>query len=126
MPPLLPSNFPDPLAQFSDLPLQQCRSRLQTSAVNPPPLISALLLQKYVLPLQPSGVHTAPPHTHLIVSIQGRGGPPPLSSAMRAHAPLLSAFLHQRVKPPLQPSDVNSPPLTQILDFPLQRDVSPL
>ena len=43
---LLPSNVPAPIAQISALSLQQGGPRLQTSAVIPPPLISALLLQQ--------------------------------------------------------------------------------
>ena len=46
VPPLLPSNVPAPLAQISALSLQQGRPRLQTSAVIPPPPISALFLQQ--------------------------------------------------------------------------------
>ena len=66
-------------------------------------------------------MRAAPPP--LSVSIQGRGGPPPPLSALRAHAPLLSALLPQQVEPPLQPSAVNPPPLPQILASTLQRDV---
>ena len=69
VPPLLPSNVPAPLAQFSALPFQQRGPRLQTSAVIPPPPISALLLQRDVLPLQPSVVRAAPPP--ISVSVQG-------------------------------------------------------
>ena len=60
------------------------------------------------------------------VPLQGRGGPPPPSSAVRAHAPLFSALLPQRVEPPIQPSAVNPPPLPQLLSVSLQQDVLPL
>ena len=99
-------------------------SCLQNSAVITFPPISALLLQQDVLPLRPSAVRDAP--TPLSISIQGRGGDPPATSAVRAHAPLLSVLPPQRVEPPLKPSAVNSSPLPQILSFPLQRDVPPL
>ena len=46
VPPLLPSNVPAPLAQISALSFQQGGPRLQTSAVIPPPPISALFLQQ--------------------------------------------------------------------------------
>ena len=118
--------MPYPLAQISALTLQQGGPRIQTSVVTPPPLISALILHQDVLPLQPSAVRDAPTPPPLSVSIQGRGGPPPPTSAVRAHVPLLSALHHQRVEPPLQPSVVNPPPLPQILAFPLQRHVPPL
>ena len=77
VPPLLPSNMPAPLAQLSALPLQQGGPRLHTSAVNPPPPISALLLQQDVLPIQPLAVRADPTPPPLSVSIQGRGGPAP-------------------------------------------------
>ena len=85
-----------------------------------------MLLHQDVLPLQPSAVRDAPTPPQLSVSIQGRGGPPPPTSAVRAHAPLLSALHPQIVEPPLQSSVVNPPPLPQILALPLQRDVPPL
>ena len=59
VPPLLPSNVPAPLYQISALPLQRGGPRLQTSAVNPPPPISSLLLQLDTLTLQPPAVRTA-------------------------------------------------------------------
>ena len=111
--------MPVPLDQSSALPLQQGDPRLQTSAVIPPPLISALLLHRDVLPLQSSAVRDASTPPPLSVSIQGLGGPPPPTSAVRAHDPLLSTLLPQRVKPPLQPSVINPPPLPHILAFPL-------
>ena len=80
----------------------------------------------FLFSLQLSAVCDAPTPPPLSVSIQGRGGPPPPISAVRAHAPLLSALYPQRVEPPLQPSVVNPPPLPQILAFPLQRDMPPL
>ena len=95
MPPILPSNVPAHLAQISALPLQQGGHRLQTLAVIPPPLISALLLHRDVLHLQPSAVRDAPTPPPLSVSIQGRGGPPPPNSAVCAHAPLISALFPQ-------------------------------
>ena len=49
VPPLLSSNVIAPLAHISALPLQQGGPRLQTSALNYPPLISAFLVQQYVL-----------------------------------------------------------------------------
>ena len=67
----MPLNVPDPLAQMSDLPLQQGGPRIHTSAVIPPPPISALILQQYVLPLQPSVVHYAPTTPLISVLIQG-------------------------------------------------------
>ena len=118
--------MPDPIAQIPALPLQQGKPRLQNSAVNTPPPISALLLQRYVLPLQPSAIRDAPTLPPLSLSIQGRGGSPPPNSAVRAHAPLFSALLPQQVEPPLQPSAVSHPPLPKILDFPLQKDVPPV
>ena len=42
---------------------------------------------------------------------------------MREYAPLLSDLHPQRVEPPLQSSAVNPPPLPQILELSLQRDV---
>ena len=120
VPPLMPSNMPAPLAQISALPLPQGGPRLQNSAVIPPPLISALLLQLDVIPLQPSAVRDATTPPPLSLSIQGRGGSPPPTSAVHAHAPLLSALLPQKVDPPLQPSAVNPPPLPQLLALPLQ------
>ena len=86
-------NLPAPLAQFSALPLQQCGPSLQTSAVNPPPPISALLLKQAVLILQPSDVRADPPPPPLSVLIKGRGGYSPLTLAVFAHDPLLSASL---------------------------------
>ena len=103
MPPLLPSNVPAPLSQLLALSLQQGGPRLQTSTVNPTPPISALILQRDVIPLQPSAVRAAADPPALSVSIQGQGGPPPTPSAMRAYAPILSALLPQRVEPPVQP-----------------------
>ena len=79
-----------------------------------------------MLPLQPSAVRDAPTPPPLSVSIQGRGGPPPPTSAVRTNALLLSALHPQQVEPPLQPSVVNPPPLPHILAFPLQQDVPPL
>ena len=108
-----------PLAQNSALTLQRGGPRLHTSAINTPPTISALLLQRDMLPLQNSAIRAAASPPLIYVSIQGRGGPPPPPSAMRAHAPLLSVLLPQRVEPPLQPSAVNPPPLPQILTLPL-------
>ena len=86
VPPILPSNVPAPLAHISALPIQQVWYRLHTSAVIPPPLISASLLHRYVLPLQPSAVRDAPTPPPLSVSIQGRGKPPPPTSAVHAHS----------------------------------------
>ena len=107
MPPLLPSNVPAPLDQIPALLLQQGGPLLQTSAIIPPPPISALILQRDVLPLQPSSVHDAPTTPPLSVFIHGQGGPPTPTSVVRNHAPLLSAFLPQRVEPPLQLSAAN-------------------
>ena len=59
MPYIMPSNVTTPLAQISDLPLQRGGTRLQNSAVNPPPPILALLLQQDVLPLQASAFRCA-------------------------------------------------------------------
>ena len=56
MPPLLTSNVTAPLAHLPDLHLQQGGHRLQTSAVNPPTPISALLHQRFDPLLQPSNV----------------------------------------------------------------------
>ena len=108
VPHLLTSNMPAPLYQILALPLQQGWPRLQTSAVIPHPPISALLLQRDVIPLQPSAVRDAPTPPPLSVSIQGRGGPP------CSHATILLALLPQLVEPPLQPSAVNPPLLPQI------------
>ena len=125
VPPLLHSNVPAPLAQISALPLQRGGPHLQTSAVNPPPTISAFLLQQYVLPLQSSAVRAVPhpppppPPPPLSVSIQGRGEQPPPHSAVHAHAPLLSVLIPQIVEPPPQLSAVNPLPLPQILSSPL-------
>ena len=74
--PILPSNVPAPLAHISALNPQKGRPCLQNSAVNPPPPILALLLQLYVLPLQPSDVCDAPLPPPLSLSIYGQGGPP--------------------------------------------------
>ena len=121
MTPLLTSNVTAPLAHLPALHLQQGGHHLQTSAVNPPTPISALLIQQYVLPLQPSAVRHAPPPPPppISVLIQGRGGTPPPTSAVCAHAPLLSALILQRVEPLLQPSALNISPLPHILAFPL-------
>ena len=105
------------------MPIQQGGPRLQTSAVNPPPPISALLPQQDVIPLQPSAVRNAPPPPPLSVSIQGGSRPPPPTSVVCAHAPLISDLIPEKVEPPLQRSAVNPPPLPNILAFPLQRDV---
>ena len=91
----MPSNAPAPLAQLLALPIQQGGTCLQTSAVNLPPPISALLIQRDVLPLQTSVVGAAAPPHWLYFLIQGQWGPPPPPSAMRAHNPLLSTFIHQ-------------------------------
>ena len=55
----------------------------------------------------------------LAVSLQGRGGPPPPTSAVRAYAPLISDLLPQRFEPHLQPSNVPAS-LPQIPALPLQ------
>ena len=89
VPPLLPSNVPAPLAYISALSLQQGGPRLQTSAVIPPPNISALLFQQYWLALQPSVMRDAPTPPPLSVLIQGQGRPPPPTSAVHTHTPLL-------------------------------------
>ena len=119
MTPLLTSNVPYPLDQISALPLQQGGTNLQTSAINPPPQISDLINQQDVLPLQPSAMRDAVPYPPLSVSIQGRDGPPPPPSDVRAHAPLISALIPQRVKPPFQPSSVNPPIISKMLAFTL-------
>ena len=86
------STYVGRLPQLSALPLQQGGPRLQTSAVIPPPLISALLLHRDVLPPQPSDVCDAPTPPPLYVSIQGRGGPPPQISDVRAYGLLLQQW----------------------------------
>ena len=116
-------HVPALLDQISSLPLQRGRPRLQTSAVNSPPSISALLLQRYLLSLHISAVRAIDALPLLPVLIQLRGGPPPTPSALQSRAPLFSALLPQRVKPPLQPSALHPPPLPQILAFSLQQDV---
>ena len=100
VPPLLPSNMPDPLAHISALPLQLGGPLIQPSAINPPPQISTLLLKLDVLHLRPSYMYAAAPHPPLLsYLLQGQGGPPTPPSGMRAHAPLLSALLHKQVEP---------------------------
>ena len=126
MPLILPSNVPDPLAHISALYLQQGGPRLQNSAVNTTPPISALSLQLYVLTLNSSDVSAAAHTPPLSVLIQGWFRLPPPPSAVRTYAPLLSDFIPQQVEPPLKPSAVNPPPLPRILAFPLQRGVHPL
>ena len=81
-----------------------------------------------MLPLQPSDVRAAtPPGTPpLSISLQGKGLPPPLPSAVSADAPLLSALLPQQVEPPLQPSAINPPPIPQISALNLQLYAPPL
>ena len=59
VPPLLPSNVTASLAQISDFPLQQGGPCIQTSALNPPPPISAMLIQQDMLPFQPSSLSRA-------------------------------------------------------------------
>ena len=85
--------MPALLDQISSLPLQRGGPRLQTSAVNSPPSISALLLQRYLLPLHISAVRAIDALPMLPVLIQLRGGPPPPPSAVQYPAPLFSAFL---------------------------------
>ena len=53
MPLILRSKVPGPIARISALHLQQGGPRFQTSSVNHPPPISALLIQRSMLPLQP-------------------------------------------------------------------------
>ena len=118
--------MPTTLAHIPALPLKRDGPRLKTSAVNPPPPISAFLIQRDVLPIQSSSVRAAPDTTSISVLIKGRGGPPTLTPSLRAHHPILSAFPPQQAEPPLQPSALNNPPLLQILAFPLQRDLPPL
>ena len=60
VPPILPSNVPAPLDQISVLSLQQGGPSFQNLAVIPPPPISALLLQQYLLAIQPSAMCVAP------------------------------------------------------------------
>ena len=106
VPTLLPSNVSAPIAHISALPIQKGGPHLHTSAVNPPPLISVLLLQRDVLPLQTSAACASPPPPPCIyLSIQGRGGTPLPTSAVRAHASIL---LQGRGKPPLIPSTVRA------------------
>ena len=68
VPTLLPSKVSAPLAQLSALPLQLGEPHLKTSAVNPPPQITAFIFQCDALPLQTSAVSGATPTP-----------PPPLS-----------------------------------------------
>ena len=76
VPPLITLNVPAPLAQLAAFPLQRGGRCLQTSAVNPPPTISALLLQRDLLPLQISSVCATAAPPLLSVLIQVQGGPP--------------------------------------------------
>ena len=138
VPPLLPTNVTAPLAQLSNLLLQQGGPYIQPSNTNPSPKISALILQRYMLPLQPSAVRYVSPL--ISVLLQGHGVLPPAPSDVCAHAHLLSASLTQRVKIPIQPSALNNLPFPQILalplsmrtglyhisDLPLQQGVPPL
>ena len=117
VPPLLPTNVTATLAQLSNLLLQQGEPYIQPLDTNPSPNISALSLQRYMLPLQPSALRSIPPL--ISVLLQGRGVRPPAPSAVCAHAPLLSASLTQRVKIPIQPSAVKNLPFPQILALPL-------
>ena len=87
--------MPAPLAHISALSLQQGEPRLQTSAVIPPPPISALLLQQKLIALQPSAMRDALLQPSAINS-------PPL--------PQILAFPLQRDVPPLQPLSACAPP----------------
>ena len=78
-----------------------------------------------MLPIQPSDVRTAPPPP-LSVSLQGKGGPHPPPSSVRAHDPLISSLLPQQVEPTLQPSTINPPHLPQCLALPLKQHVPSL
>ena len=66
VPHILHSNMPATIDKISDLPLQRGGPCIQTSDVNHPPPISALLLQRDMIPIHPSAVHDAaadPPPT---------------------------------------------------------------
>ena len=69
MHPILPSNVHAPLAQILALRLQRGGPRLQTSATNPPPPISAMLIQLDVLHIQPLAMRAAaaPPLLSLLI-----------------------------------------------------------
>ena len=142
-PPPLPSAVRTHAPLFSAMLPQRVKPPLQPSAVNisPVPHILTLPLHRYVLTFQPLSARA--PHPRLSVSLQGRGEPPLLYSAVRAYVPLiyalilrqgvplrytsaetapltlLSALLTQQVEPPLQTSAVNPPPLPQLPALPL-------
>ena len=89
-----------------------------------PPHPTSLLLHKCAPTLQLSVVN-APLPPLLAVSLQGRRGPPPPPSGVRAYSPLLSAMLPQQFDPPLRPSDVPDPlPQIQSL-YPLSINLPP-
>ena len=99
---------------------QKFNPNIQPSDLNPTPLpqILSLIIQQDVPPFKPLSACAPPPL--LYVSLQGRGEPPILPSTLSAYVPMLPALLLRKGVPLFHPSSKPSP-LPQISAVSLQQ-----